>query len=304
MKAIDVMTDVVTELVAQIEAGAGDWSMPWRTMPAGVPTNAATGVAYRGGNVLALSLAAARRGWGNRWATYRQWEGRGAQVRQGEAGTRGIRWNVKPGDTITEQDPDTGETVTLQTADRVTSARAFVVFNAAQVDGDPNPPTAAGRTPLERDQHAEAFFTAVPATVRWGAGNPCYRSGTDDVVMPAFDSFTTAPDAYATLAHELGHWTGHPTRLARTFGRRFGDDTYAAEELVAELSAAFTCALVGIDTVARTDHASYLAHWCRMLRAQPAILWTVAAKAQAASDHLADYSQHPADPATPAALAA
>ena len=116
--------------------------------------------------------------------------------------------------------------------------------------------------------------------------------------MPAFDAFHTAADAYGTLAHELTHWTGHPTRLARTYGKRFGDDAYAAEELVAELGAAFVCALVGIDSVARTDHAGYLAHWCRMLRAQPAVLWTVAAKAQAATDWLAAYSTTPAD--TPA----
>ena len=113
--------------------------------------------------------------------------------------------------------------------------------------------------------------------------------------MPPFDAFNTAADAYATLAHELGHWTGHPTRLNRSFGKRFGDHAYAAEELVAELSAAFTCAVVGIDTVARTDHAGYLAHWCQLLRQQPAVLWTVAAKAQAATDLLASYQPTPAE---------
>ena len=172
------------------------------------------------------------------------------------------------------------------------------MFNAAQVDNDPAAPAPPPTLdPLDRDARAEAFFAAVPAVVRWGAGNPCYRPATDDVVMPAFDAFHTAADAYGTLAHELTHWTGHPTRLARTYGKRFGDDAYAAEELVAELGAAFVCALVGIDSVARTDHAGYLAHWCRMLRAQPAVLWTVAAKAQAAADWLAAYSTTPADTA-------
>ena len=95
-----------------------------------------------------------------------------------------------------------------------------------------------------------------------------------------------------------GHWTGHPTRLARIYGKRFGDDAYAAEELVAELAAAFTCPVAGIDTVARTDHAGHLTHWTRMLRAQPAVLWTVASKAQAATDRLAAYSTTPADLAT------
>ena len=94
---------------------------------------------------------------------------------------------------------------------------------------------------------------------------------------------------WGTLAHELAHWTGHPDRLARTYGKRFGDDAYAAEELVAELSAAFTCALLGIPTQARTDHAPYLAHWCRVLKADPSILWSIASKAQASTDHLATY---------------
>ena len=296
MNAADVMANVVAELVDQIEAGAGTWAMPWRTLPTGIPTNAATGVTYSGGNVIALTLAAARRGWPNRWATYKQWQALGAQVRKGQAGTYGIRWNVKPGETITEDDPDTGEPVTLQTADRVTWAKPFVVFNTHQVDGDPHPPTPSRVDPLERDQDADAFFAAIPARVRWGAGGPCYRTATDDVLMPDFDAFHTTADAYSTLAHELGHWTGHRTRLARTYGRRFGDHTYTAEELVAELSAAFTCALVGIDTVARTDHAAYLAHWCQMLRTRPAVLWSVASKAQAATDYLAGYSQQHAAP--------
>lgn len=297
MKAADVMADVVTRLVDAIEQGAGEWAMPWRSMgTGGWPVNAVTGNRYSGGNVLALALTAMERGYpSNRWATYKQWAAIGAQVRKGERGTQGIYWNVKPGETITETDTTTGETVELQSEDRVAWARTFVVFNAAQVDNDPTPTTALTLTPLERDGCAEAFFAAIPADVRWGAGNPCYRPATDVVVMPAFGAFHSTPDAYATLAHELGHWTGHESRLARIYGRRFGDHAYAAEELVAELTAAFTCALAGIDTVARADHASYLAHWCEMLTAQPAILWTVASKAQAAADYLADYSDTPAE---------
>ena len=303
MKAADVMADVVDRLVTAIETGANDWSMPWRSIGSrGWPTNAVTHNRYSGGNVIALALTAIDRGYpSNRWATYKQWTNVGAQVRTGERGTHAIYWHVKPGEAVTDTDPATGETVELESAERVGWARTFVVFNAAQVDNDPNPATPIALTRLERDTAVDAFFNAVPANVRWGSGNPCYLIGADTVVMPAFDAFDTTPDAYATLAHELGHWTGHASRLARSYGRRFGDHAYAAEELVAELSAAFTCAVAGIDTVARTDHASYLAHWCQMLKTQPAILWTVAAKAQAATDYLAAYSQTPADacPAQP-----
>lgn len=296
MRAADVMGDVVARLVTAIEAGAADWRMPWRQIgPGGLPTNAATGARYRGANVLALHLAALDRGYTTpRWATYKQWHSVGAQVCPGERGTRAIFWKVttvddtEPGDSDADAAPDP--------ARRPAWARTFTVFNAAQVDNDPAP--AGDRhelTPHQRYAAVEAFFAAIPADVRWGSGHPCYLAAADAVVMPAFDVFDTPADAYATLAHELGHWTGHPTRLARTYGRRFGDTAYAAEELVAELSAAFTCAVAGIDTVARTDHAGYLAHWCQMLRAQPAILWSVAAKAQAATDWLAAYSATPAE---------
>lgn len=288
MKAADVMETVVADLVAAIEEGAGTWAMPWRQMAAtGVPTNAVTHKRYTGGNAVWFALVAQAKGYPSpRWATYKQWASVGAQVRKGERGTPGIYWNVRPAETIEETDPDTGETVEL-TTERVTWARSFTVFNAAQVDNATTVEAPADLTPLQRIERAEAFFAAVPAVIGWGTGNPSYWPAADRVVMPAFDAFDTPEHAYGTLAHELGHWTGHPSRLNRTFGRRFGDNAYAAEELVAELTAAFTCALLGIDTATRTDHAAYLASWCQMLRARPSTLWTVASKAQAATDHLA-----------------
>lgn len=297
MKAADVMETGVADLVAAIEHGAGTWAMPWRQMATtGVPTNAVTSKRYTGGNALWFALVAIDRGYPSpQWATFKQWQSVGAQVRKGERGTWGIYWNVKPAETITETDPDTGETVELTTAERVTWARSFAVFNGAQVDNAPAVEAPADLTPLQRIERAEAFFKAVPAAVGWGEGNPCYRPATDRVVMPTFDAFDTPEHAYGTLAHELAHWTGHPARLARTFGKRFGDVTYAAEELTAELSAAFTAALLGIDTVTRTDHAAYLASWCHMLRTRPSTLWTVASKAQAATDYLAACHADPAD---------
>jgi len=295
MTAAEPMAEVVARLVAQIEAGAATWEMPWRNFAAtGWPTNAATGHTYRGANAIILSVAALDAGYPSaRWATYKQWAGLGAQVRRGEHATTGIYWHTQP--VADTPDTDADDSDSSAASRRVVWARAFHVFNAAQVDGDPNPSTPTDVVdPLDRDAAAEAWFANVPATIGWGEGNPCYRPAADRVVMPPFDAFNAASDAYATLAHELGHWTGHPTRLNRSFGTRFGDHAYAAEELVAELSAAFTCAVVGLDTVARLDHAAYLAHWCQLLRQQPAVLWTVAAKAQAATDLLAGHQPDPA----------
>ena len=228
-----------------------------------------------------------------RWATYKQWTALGAQVRKGERGTLGIFWKV------TDPTPTTNDQRRRRPDARQRSAwaRAFTVFNAAQVDNDPGAAPAAARRPTRSTATPEPKRSSPPCPPP-SAGAPETRATgrpPTTCVMPAFDAFDTAADAYGTLAHELTHWTGHRTRLDRTYGKRFGDDAYAAEELVAELGAAFTCAVVGIDTVARTDHAGYLAHWTRMLRAQPAVLWTVASKAQAATDWLAAYSTTPAD---------
>ena len=275
------MRDHTKEILPLVE------DMPWtHDGTVGVPYNTITGQPYRGGNVLALWAASARHGWGHEWATFKQWQTRGATVRKGERGTHCIYWNVKPAQTITEVDDTTGDEVTLTTAAQVRWARSFVVFNAAQVDG--HTPAETARSEPETDGVAD-WFAHVPADVRWCGGNPCYMPALDRVLMPAASAFVTDAGRWGTLAHELAHWTGHPDRLARTYGKRFGDDAYAAEELVAELSAAFTCALLGIPTQARTDHAPYLAHWCRVLKADPSILWSIASKAQASTDHLATY---------------
>ena len=194
--------------------------MPWRSLGStGWPTNAATGNRYRGGNVLALYLAAVDHGYPTaRWATYKQWASLGAQVRKGEHGTPGIFWKVTEHDTADDTDPDDDD---HEPAQRSAWARAFTVFNAAQVDNDPAPrpaprddlarlrPRRPSRSVLRRRPRRRPLGSRQPAATARPA-TTC--------VMPSFDAFHTAADAYGTLAHELTHWTGHPTRLARTYG--------------------------------------------------------------------------------------
>jgi antirestriction protein ArdC len=100
------------------------------------------------------------------------------------------------------------------------------------------------------------------------------------------------------VAHEAVHSTGHGSRLDRTFGKRFGDNAYAAEELVAELGAAFWCGEHGITQAPRPDHAAYLSHWLQILRADAKALVTVSSKAQAAVDYL---NRHAATASAPMA---
>lgn len=277
MKANDIIESVVADLVAQIEAGAGEWRMPWRKLAA-TPLNV-DGRPYRGMNSLILAMVAADRGWSShRWATYKGWQRHGAQVRKGEKSTPVLLW--KP--TKRKVQADDGSVETRQSL----YATSFNVFSAEQVDGAEEYLTPVELDPVERIDAAEAFFAAVGTTVIEGGDRACYVPAVDEIRMPTIDQFDDAEKFYATLAHEHTHWTGHPDRLDRDLSGRFGSDAYAVEELIAEMGAAFWCAQAGIGSADRSDHAAYLASWVRVLREQPKVLVTVCSKAQAALDHL------------------
>jgi antirestriction protein ArdC len=141
---------------------------------------------------------------------------------------------------------------------------------------------------------------ATGAKITWSGARAFYSPTFDSVQMPARESFKSADGLYGTLFHELGHWTGHESRLARTYGRRFGDDAYAFEELVAELTAAFVCGSQGFAAPAREDHASYIASWLRTLQRDPRAFMTAASAAQKAADLIikpaaAETESEPAD---------
>lgn len=166
------------------------------------------------------------------------------------------------------------------------------MFNVDQVEGLPAhfyataAPTLA---PSERIAHAEAFFAATAADIRHGGARAYYAIGSDHVQMPPFECFEDPQAYYATLAHECVHWTRHPARLDRDFGRkRWGDEGYAREELVAELGAAFLCADLGLELSPRPDHASYVASWLEVLKGDTHFIFIAAAHAQRACDHLHD----------------
>lgn len=269
----ELYASVTASIVKQIVAGAGEWKMPWQAIAdAGEPVNATTHKAYRGGNHLVLGMVAVGRGWSGHWATYKQWQSVGAQVRRGEKSTYGVKWSVV-------EDRKTGETKLVPFT--------FSVFAAEQVDGFDVPERAELDTP-DRIDDAERFFAAVGADVRHGGNRAFYKPSDDFIQLPELGQFGEAAAYYATAAHEHAHWTGHASRLGRDMLSRFGSAGYAAEELVAELSAAFTCARLGISTTPRPDHAAYLDSWLSILKADASALFTAASKAQAASDFLAD----------------
>jgi antirestriction protein ArdC len=285
----DLYRTVTDKIVAAIEAGAGAFVMPWHVSAAtGRPINALTGHGYRGVNVVALWAEAAMSGYGTGWwASYRQWERLGAQVRRGEHGTVIVFYNRLT----------TAPTDDLDESDRYRLvARASRVFNLDQVSGW-CPPGAAPVSMVETLAEVEAFVSVTKAVVVHGGSRACYRRDSDRIELPARDRFRGSPTSsaseayYGTLLHELTHWSGAPHRLNRTFGTRFGDNDYAVEELVAELGAAFLCADLGIANEPRPDHAAYVASWLEVLKDDRRAIFTAAARANDAVAFLQDLSE-------------
>lgn len=265
---------LVAKIAEQVAKGPGAWVMPW-DRGAGLPKNAATGATYNGGNVLMLWCSGRT---SQTWATYKQWEELGAQVRKGEKGTHLMK--VTP-----MRCKDHGPTELCNRCGRVARV-AFVVFNAEQVDGWTEP-AAATQNADERNARAEQWLQATGATINHGGGRAYYRPSDDAVTLPLFDTFRDAAAYYSTAAHELCHWTGHASRLDRLDRlARYGSATYAFEELVAEIGAALVCAELGLSPEPRPDHAQYVASWLQVLQNDPAEIWRAGKEAQRAADML------------------
>ncbi len=281
----DVYRKVTDAIVDAIEQGVKSWRMPWHTSGrfAFSPINAITRKPYRGVNVLALWAVARTKGYERgEWATYPQWQERGAQVRKGEKSASVAFWKFADG-RAESQDGDEPEQVSSRS--RLLFCREYHVFNAAQVDGYTAKPDAD--TPIEeRIESAEAFFGRVPARVVHQGNRAFYTPADDTISLPPFAAFFTPTDYYSTRAHETGHWTAEAGRCNRELGKRFGDNAYSVEELVAELTAAFTLAHLGLSSEPRPDHAQYIASWLKVLKADKRAIFTAASKAQQAADYI------------------
>jgi len=154
---------------------------------------------------------------------------------------------------------------------RLLFTRGYSVFNAGQVDGYA-PPADSDVPMLKRIERTDIFFKSVGADVRHGGNQAFYAPASDHIQMPPFVAFREGVAYYSTLAHEHTHWTA--SRCDRQLSKRFGDSAYAAEELVAELGAAFTCAHLGLSTEPREDHAAYIQSWLKVLKADKRAIFT------------------------------
>ena len=286
--------EVTDRIVADLERGRVPWVRPWGKNPAtvGLPCNAASGRSYSGINILILWEAVLAEGWPTqRWLTFRQAQDLGGTVRKGAWGTT-VLYAAKfaPKQRGAEGRPENeGTDDPPKRPDQpraVPFLKRFTVFNIAQCEGLPdelesNPAaTSEGRRPAD----ADALISATGADLRTGGQDAFYSPSGDYIVVPPLAAFGQSLDYYRTCLHELGHWTGHSTRLARDLSGRFGSSAYAREELVAEMASAFVCAALGIEPTVR--HADYLAYWLDVLRADNRAIFRAASAASKAADFL------------------
>jgi antirestriction protein ArdC len=292
----DIHAEITNRIIAAIERGAGDFIMPWHRAPSAKrPINATTQKAYRGVNILSLWIASQALGYqSNKWATFKQWKDRGLFVRKGEKGTP-IVFYKQLAITATHGVAQTGD---LQGADEdnaktIPFARASWVFNAEQVEGYIQESDELPERPLfERIAHVDAVIAATKAVIEYGGARACYNRATDRISIPDERAFIGSPTStaqeafYSTVLHEVAHWSGAPDRLNREKGKRFADRTYASEELIAELSAAFLCCELGITNEPRPDHAQYIVQYLEILQNDGRAIFQAATAASAAVDYI------------------
>lgn len=280
---MDIYEKVTQTVVQLLERGVKPWTQPWSAGPGASLPLRHNSQGYRGINVLILWHQAQEAGYTSPyWMTYKQAQLLGGQVRKGERSTQVVYYGTAVKEAEAEQGEDGKKLFRF--------IRTFNVFNAGQVDGLPPQFYAAHAVAgpaAERIPQLEAFVRGTGADIRYGGGRAFYRGDQDYIQMPDFAAFRDAELAYATLNHELVHWTKAEARLNRDMGRkRWGDEGYAAEELVAELGAAFLGAELGLRPNHIEDHAAYISGWLKVLRDDRRFIFIAAAKAQEASDYL------------------
>jgi antirestriction protein ArdC len=283
----DVYSRITARIVEYLEKGVRPWIRPWNAEhAAGRITRPLrhNGQPYSGINILSLWMSALTQNFAAPiWMTYRQAAEFGAHVRKGEKGSLVVYANSI---TRTEHDAKTGEDLERE----IPYMKGYTVFNVEQIEGLPEiyyAKAAPTLDPVARIAHAEAFFTCIGAAVKHGGNRAYYAQELDYVQMPPFEAFRDAESYYATLAHEVTHWTKHPQRLNRDFGRKsWGDEGYCREELVAELGSAFLCADLELHQEAREDNAAYIATWLEVLKNDSRAIFEAAAHAPRAADYL------------------
>jgi antirestriction protein ArdC len=294
----DFRQEATDRIISMLENGVAPWQKPWNPADASLdmPMNPTTGKAYRGGNAIHLMSTGLLRGYGDpRWMTYRQASEMAWQVRKGEKGTQIEFWEVKAGrDTRSEpvraDNGDGRQPADERDRDRGNRLihRVYTVFNAKQIEGIPEW-TPNERTAFEVVEAAEQILKNSGATILHDqADRAFYNRSSDSIHLPSKHAFKDVASYYGTVLHELAHWSGHPSRLDRPTlneSYRFGDISYAKEELRAELASVFLAAERGIPHDPE-QHAAYVSSWINVLKQDKNEIFRAAHDASRAADFL------------------
>lgn len=306
----NIRQEVTDKIVDALESGAAPWVKPWSSTDGatGLPSNAATGKAYRGVNVWLLTIAQTFGGFtSSEWLTYNQAKKIGGNVRKGEKSPAYvIFWKQIP-----KYEKDANGKIILNAEGKKKVVGTFwflkstAVFNKDQVEGLPQPEAVEviDVPDFERHQVAENVINNTDATIRYGLSKAFYQPSTDVVGLPDREVFDNPESFYSTAFHELGHWTGHSDRLDRdgikSHSAFFGSEEYAFEELVAELTSAFLCAEHKID--GSLQHPEYLANWLTVLKNDNNAIFQASSQATKAADLINEGNQEAASESADAA---
>jgi antirestriction protein ArdC len=282
--AVSLHDTVTNRIIQELEQGRFSWVQPWASAaptPLGLPQNAATGRTYSGINILLLwSAAMEQQRSSQRWLTFKQALVLGGAVRKGEKGTMVVYADTFVPEAEREKAAGSGEEPR-----RVGFLKRFTVFHVSQCDGlarEADAIPAPGRS--EIIPHVETVIAASGADIRIGGDMAFYAPGPDFIQVPPQEAYFEPINWYRTKLHELGHWTGHVSRLNRDFSGKRGGGAYAREELVAELCSAFLCAELGVAPTVR--HADYLGAWLEVLKADNRAIFQAASLASKAAEYV------------------
>ena len=268
-----IYQEITDSIIKQLEQGAAPWIKPWR-VDASADKNIISQKPYQGINRLILGMSSMAQGFDVPiWASYKQWESLGANVRKGEKGTKIVFYSP------VEKENAQGE------KESYAVLKAYWVFNARQVEGIEIAPTSTDSKPFNAIEQAEQRIIKTGAAITHGGDAAFYAPSQDRIQLPHKSAFDNESSYYATAFHELTHWTGSKTRLDRELSKgKFGNPAYAFEELVAEMGAAFLCQDYGIQGELR--HAGYIQSWLKACRDDSRAIFKAAALAQKAADYI------------------
>jgi antirestriction protein ArdC len=293
----DIYREVTDAVIEQLENGKLVWRCGWNQ--SGLPSNVTTGICYRGWNVFWLNFHTITKGYPtSQYLTFKQALELGGNIRKGEKGTRIVYWasiQLKQvgGEQELVDDENAGKCQRMV-------PKVYTVFNIAQTEGIEFPPRLIPQLSATRSISAcEELLGGMPERpeIKLNGQYPVYYPTMDVVSLPPISAFDSAGEYYSALFHELAHSTGHASRLNRqeiTAPAAFGSEPYCREELTAEMTSAFLCALSGIGERTLQNSAAYLQGWLRALKNDKTLLIKAAGQAQKAADFIRNLTYEPA----------